>query len=153
MLTDDVIRFYRATGNFGFLSNLFKREIVFEGKTFPTNEHAYQYGKPKDIEVAEWIMKAPKPHLVALISHSLFFYDMKPEWNKIKVERMKAILRAKFTQHEDLKERLLQTGSKILIENSKMDAFWGIGKNGKGKNILGKLLMEIRSEFLSNSVE
>lgn len=35
----------------------------------------------------------------------------------------------------------------ILIENSKMDSFWGIGKNQKGKNMLGKLLMKVREEI------
>ena len=34
----------------------------------------------------------------------------------------------------------------ILVENSKIDSYWGIGKKGTGKNKLGKLLMKIRKE-------
>lgn len=32
--------------------------------------------------------------------------------------------------------------------NSPRDDFWGIGKNGNGKNMLGILLMEIRFESI-----
>lgn len=141
------IRFYRSSGEFGFLSNLYKKEIEFEGRKFPHSEAAYQFGKPKDPSVAEWIVNAPKPHLCAAMAHSLLSFDIKPEWNEIKVDRMRNILRVKFSQHEDLKKLLLGTGDAILIEDSKTDAFWGIGKKGNGKNMLGVLLMEIRKEM------
>ena len=141
------IRFYRATGEFGFLSNLYKRPIVFEGKKFSCSETAYQYGKPRDIKVANWLVKAPKPHLCAAAAHSLFVFDVKEDWNKTKVERMRRVLLAKFKQHKDLTEKLKATGNAKLIEESNMDAFWGIGKKGNGKNMLGVLLMEIRGKL------
>jgi hypothetical protein len=143
------LRFYRASGEYGFLSNLYKRELVFEGKKFKTSEHAYQYGKFAKKEVAEWAMEAPSPHLVAILAHGLFRWDVTPSWSQIKVDRMKSVLKEKFIQHEDLKNKLLETGNKFLIEESNIDAYWGIGKNGKGKNMLGLLLMEIREELKS----
>ena len=141
------IRFYRASGEYGFLSNLFKRPVVFEGREFPCSESAYQFGKPRDEKVAEWLVSAPKPHLCAAAAHSLFVFDVKEDWNKNKVERMRGVLRAKFSQHRDLAEKLLATGDADLIEESNMDAFWGIGKKGNGRNMLGMLLMEIREEL------
>lgn len=141
------IRFYRAIGIFGFMSNLYKRSIEFEGRTFTCSETAYQFGKPNDVKIAEWIVSAPKPHLCAAAAHSLFAFDIRPDWNQVKVDRMKAVLRAKFTQHEDLKKSLLDTGNARLIEESKSDAFWGIGKSGKGKNMLGVLLVELRDNL------
>ncbi|HAY22248.1 MAG TPA: DUF1768 domain-containing protein [Desulfobacterales bacterium] len=143
----DEIRFYRATGQYGFLSNLYPAEIVFEGRKFRSSEDAYQYGKPKSPEVAEWLVLAPKPHLCAAAAHALFVFDIRPEWNSIKIERMRAVLLAKFTQHESLRLKLLETGDAQLIEASNTDAFWGIGKKGNGKNMLGVLLMDIRREF------
>jgi hypothetical protein len=143
------IRFYRATGKFGFLSNLYKRPIEFEFRTFTCSETAYQFGKPNDVKIAEWIISAPKPHLCAAAAHSLFAFDIRQDWNQVKIDRMRAVLRAKFTQHVDLKKSLLDTGNAILVEESKFDAFWGIGKKGNGKNMLGVLLMEIRDEIRS----
>jgi hypothetical protein len=141
------IRFYRATGEFGFLSNLYPAKIVFEGIDFPSSEHAYQFGKFKDRKIAEWAMTAPKPHLIAILAHNLFVWDIVENWSAIKLTRMEAILEAKFTQHSDLRSKLLATQDKMLIEESTTDAFWGIGKKGMGKNMLGILLMKIRKQM------
>jgi ribA/ribD-fused uncharacterized protein len=50
----------------------------------------------------------------------------------------------KFTQYEDLKQLLLGTGNAHLVEDSPIDAFWGVGSNGQGENQLGLALMRIR---------
>lgn len=141
------IHFYRAVGEYGFLSNLYKRPIEFEGKCFTCSETAYQFGKPKDPDVAEWIISAPKPHLCASAAHALLSFDIRPDWNEIKVDRMKRVLTTKFSQWGDLQTMLLSTDNTILIEDSKTDAFWGTGKSGNGKNMLGILLMEVRKEL------
>ena len=141
-----IIKFYRAMGNYGFLSNLYKNPIEFEGRIFPTSEHAYQYGKFKDIKVREWAMKAPKPYLLSILAHGIFAWDIVENWSKKKVERMYKILQVKFSDNE-LKRQLLETRNAILLEDSKTDAFWGIGKKGTGRNMLGKLLMKIREEI------
>lgn len=68
-------------------------------------------------------------------------------WNKNRSNIMYKILIAKFTQHNDLKNILLNTGNSILIENAPWDSYWGIGKNGNGENMLGKILMKVRDEI------
>ena len=57
---------------------------------------------------------------------------------------MRNVLLTKFGQHPDLADKLLATGDALLIEDSKTDAYWGIGKKGNGQNWLGKCLMDIR---------
>jgi ribA/ribD-fused uncharacterized protein len=146
------IMFYRANGKYGFLSNLYKHPIEFEGREFPTSEHAYQFGKYRDKDTRDWVMKAPKPHLVAIVSHGLFAWDIVKNWSKIKKNRMYRILKVKFSD-PDLKEKLIATGKSILIENSKTDSYWGIGPKGTGKNMLGKLLMKVREELKTNNVK
>lgn len=141
------IRFYRATAAHGFLSNLYRSPVEFEGRWFHTAEHAYQFGKAVDPVVREWIISAPKPHLVAAAAHALFVFDVVPTWSQTKDERMRAVLRAKFRPRADLANWLLATGDARLIEASNMDAYWGIGKSGKGKNMLGVMLMEVREEL------
>lgn len=141
------IYFYRASGKNGFLSNLYKASVKFEGRWFPTSEHAYQYERFFNTEVAEWVMKAPSPRFVALVAHNLLPYDQVRDWKQIKVDRMRRVLVAKFIQHPDLGTRLIDTGDAELKENSKSDGFWGLGKRGNGKNMLGILLMQLRDKL------
>jgi ribA/ribD-fused uncharacterized protein len=149
------IGFYRANEKpYGAFSNLYRREIVFGGRKFPTSEHAYQAGKARKEVVREWILSAPSPSLVAMAAHGLYTWDIVPNWSNIKFERMRDVLRAKFTQHEDLRELLLSTGDARLVEtaktNSAVNRTWG-EVNGKGKNMLGILLMEVREELRTNA--
>lgn len=145
------ISFYRANEKpYGAFSNLFRCTVVFEGREYPTAEHAYQAGKARKDTVREWILSAPSPSLVAMAAHGLYTWDIVPGWSKNKFDRMRNVLRAKFTQHEDLKELLLSTGDARLVEVARTDSpvnrIWG-EVNGKGKNMLGVLLMEVREEI------
>jgi ribA/ribD-fused uncharacterized protein len=141
-----IIKFYRSVGKYGFLSCLYKKPIIFEEREFPSAEHAYQFGKFRDEDTRKWAMNAPKPHLLSILAHGLFSWDIVSNWSKIKVNRMYNVLKAKFSDNE-LKNKLIDTGDSILIENSKSDAFWGVGPHGKGKNTLGNLLMKVREEI------
>lgn len=145
------IRFYRANEKpYGAFSNLFRRPVEFEGETFDTAEHAYQAGKARKPAVKKWLMAAPSPSLLAMAAHGLYQWDIAPSWSRIKFDRMRGVLKAKFTQHEDLKQLLLSTGSARLIESATVDnavnRLWG-EVNGVGKNMLGVLLMELRAEL------
>lgn len=146
------IRFYRANEKpYGVFSNLFRRSMIFDGCLFPTAEHAYQAGKARKEKVREWLLNAPTPALVAMAAHGLYTWDIVPNWSQIKFSRMHDVLRAKFSQHADLREILLSTGNARLIEAARVDSLvnrtWG-EVNGKGLNMLGVLLMEVRSEFM-----
>jgi ribA/ribD-fused uncharacterized protein len=145
------IRFYRSNEKpYGGFSNLFRRPIVFEDTTFATAEHAYQAGKARRAEVRTWLMAAPSPALLAMAAHGLYQWDIAPSWSRIKFDRMRAVLHAKFTQHDDLREILLSTGSARLVEAATVDnavnRLWG-EVNGVGKNMLGALLMELRTQL------
>lgn len=151
----DEIRFYRANEKpYGVLSNLYRRDVEFEGETFATGEHAYQAGKARKPEVRKWLMSAPSPSLLAMAAHGLYYWDVAPGWSTSKFERMRGVLRAKFTQHADLRELLLSTGDARLVESATVDnevnRLWG-EVNGSGKNMLGVLLMEIREELRQNA--
>jgi len=150
------IRFYRASEKpYGAFSNLFRREVEFEGRTYITSEHAYQAGKARKPQVVEWLMAAPSPSLLAMAAHGLYYWDITPGWSTSKFDRMRRVLRAKFTQHEDLQRLLLLTGEAKLIETATMDnpvnRLWG-EVNGVGQNMLGVMLMELRDELRSEAV-
>jgi ribA/ribD-fused uncharacterized protein len=145
------VHFYRASERpYGAFSNLFRRTVIFEDRVYPTAEHAYQAGKARKEAVKEWILNAPTPALVAMAAHGLYTWDIVPEWSQIKFDRMRKVLRAKFTQHDDLKELLLSTGEARLVEagtvENEVNRVWG-EVNGRGKNMLGVMLMELRAEL------
>ena len=83
--------------------------------------------------------------------------NLKPEeiiddWEIKKIEVMKEGLFLKFKQNNELKSALLKTEYALLIEDSPTDMFWG-GKLEGSKNMLGKLLMEVREELRKNLEE
>src|SRR3546814_13935804 len=86
-------------------------------------------------------MNAPSPALLAMAAHGLYYWDVAPGWSTTKFDRMRAVLRAKFEQHLDLKELLLSTGSARLVESATTDnevnRLWG-EVNGIGKNKNGR---------------
>jgi len=148
------IQFYRANAKpYGAFSNLYRRPIFFEGREFPTAEHAYQAGKARKESVREWLLSAPTAALLAMAAHGLYTWDIVPNWSKTKYDRMRLVLRAKFAQHDDLRQLLLGTGNARLVEVGKVDNLvnrtWG-EVNGKGSNMLGRLLMELRDELRAN---
>lgn len=147
----DEIGFYRANEKpYGVFSNLYKRPIIFEDAEYQTSEHAYQAGKARKESVKKWLMDAPSPSLLAMAAHGLYVWDISPDWSKTKFDRMRGVLLAKFTQHDDLRELLMSTGDARLVEVATVDnavnRLWG-EVNGVGKNMLGVLLMELRDKL------
>ncbi len=71
--------------------------------------------------------------------------QIRPDWDSVKTSVMLTVLRAKFAIPY-LRNLLLKTGTAELVEDSPFDSFWGIGHDGKGQNMLGRLLMQIREE-------
>ncbi len=149
------IRFYRSNEKpYGVFSNLYPSPVEYEGTLYPTAEHAYQAGKARKQKVREWILSAPTPALAAMAAHGLYTWEVTPDWAKTKFDRMRQVLRAKFDQHPDLRQILVGTGSARLVEsgkvNNSVNRLWG-EVNGKGQNMLGLMLMELRDELSTSS--
>jgi len=60
---------------------------------------------------------------------------------------MRQAVLAKFTQHDDIRAILIETGDALLVEHTANDDYWGDGGDGSGKNMLGKILMSVREEL------
>ncbi|MCK5601399.1 NADAR family protein, partial [Candidatus Pacearchaeota archaeon] len=77
---------------------------------------------------------------------------LRTNWEDVKIDIMANLVRQKFQRHEYLKQNLLETGNAKLIEgNGWGDIFWGMYK-GVGKNMLGKILMQVREEIQINDI-
>ena len=72
---------------------------------------------------------------------------LRKDWESVKDQIMRKAVLAKFTQHDDLQEVLLSTGDAKLVEHTTNDSYWGDGGDGSGKNMLGRILMEVREQL------
>lgn len=139
----NVIKFYSVTDEFGEFSNFAYYPVKIDGKTWSTTEHYFQAQKFNDPNYQEKIRKAKTPNIAAILGRDRK-QKIRNDWDSIKCNIMKKALLAKFTQHEILQELLRNTGKAKLIEHTENDNYWGDGGNGKGRNMLGTILMDIR---------
>jgi len=134
-------------GENAFLSNFLERIITFDNKKFRTNEHAFQWKKTLNSHEQSLIQNAKTPGQSKREGRNC---TLRKDWEQIKKQVMFDIVMAKFSQHQDLKAKLLATGDAILIEgNVWHDNTWGNCTcnrciNIKGQNLLGLILMQVR---------
>lgn len=135
---------YGFTGNHRFLSNFAPAQVVYDGSSYPTTEHAYQAAKTLVASERRHMRNLRTPGEAKRYGRQV---TMRSDWEKVKLSVMEDLVRQKFTRHESLKKALLNTGDMYLEEtNAWGDTFWGVSK-GKGENHLGKILMKIRQEL------
>lgn len=142
----DVINFYLAGEEYGCFSNFSRHPIHLDGKTWPTSEHYFQAQKFEDESHQEEIRTAKSPMIAARMGRDRK-KPLRPDWESVKVAVMTEAVRAKFTQHDDLRDILLATGDAKLVEHTVNDSYWGDGGDGSGKNMLGQVLMRVREEL------
>ncbi|OMJ81753.1 hypothetical protein SteCoe_17691 [Stentor coeruleus] len=126
-----------------FLNNFAYSPFVLDGLEYKTVEHFYQANKFVGSQF-EAIRITETPDEAKRLAHS-YEYD-ESEWDKRKDEVMMRALKAKFEQHSELKEQLLNTGNLKLVEDSQRDLYWGGSMEGS-QNRLGQMLEELRSNY------
>lgn len=142
--SEDPIKFYSTAEAYGEFSNFAAFPVKIENRTWPTSEHYFQAQKFTAKGYSERIRKASSPAMAARLGRDRKV-PLRKDWEAVKIGVMRQALAAKFTQHPELKELLLSTGNRRVIESTANDDYWGDGGDGSGKNMLGRLLMEIRS--------
>lgn len=134
-------------GKYYFLSNFSESPIVLNGIIFTNGESAFH--SFKDLSKQSDFAKLD-PSSAKRKGRSV---KLRHDWEKVKDGIMYQVVYAKFDQNEDLKMKLLATGEQELIEgNTWGDTYWGVCQ-GRGKNMLGKILMRVRSELLCKRQE
>lgn len=145
-------------GEYDWLSNFHMRPISVGGAVLKSTEHFFASCKSVNPQEVKFVLDAPTAYEARQQGKTV---TLRPDWNDIRVEVMAIGLWYKFTYNPDLKDKLLLTGDKILIEgNWWHDNFWGDCKFGhgfvdtckrcqyiKGQNKLGKLLMQLRGYY------
>ena len=139
----DVIDHFR--GEFDWLSNFFQCQVEFEGMNFSNVEAAFQAAKCLDMKERERFFDLSGGQAKRLGRR----VELRSDWEEVKIDIMRQVLKSKFTHNPELRAKLIATGDAELIEgNNWNDRFWGVCR-GVGQNHLGKLLMEIRAELVN----
>ena len=134
-------------GKYSFLSNMHPAPVILDDMTFPNVENAYQAAKCAD-----------KSYMASFISmtaveakHAGRRVVVRSDWDTVKASIMDNLLRQKFA-HSSLKQKLIDLSDDEIVEDNYWgDTYWG-RCNGKGENVLGQLLMNIREECRAATV-
>ena len=139
--------------------------IKYDGLTFFTSEQAFMWEKAiyfGDIRTAKEILKTPSPKVAKELGREVKNFNAKI-WSQVSYDIMVKVNLFKYRQNVLIKDRLLSTEDKIIVEASPTDSIWGIGLHWSddrvldeskwmGQNLLGKVLMEIRDRLRNERV-
>jgi len=157
-----VLGFFSPENENGYLSNWYLCEFTYGIYKYSSTEQFMMAQKAllfRDFEVFEKMLKTNSPKTLKRLGKQVKNYD-DTIWGEVRQAMMHRGIRAKFQQNPDLLQKLIETDELILAECSPYDKLWGIGlavddarvqetAKWKGKNLLGSILMDVRSELKS----
>lgn len=157
----NTICFYHEYEEYGCFSNWYQSKFEYAGKSFSSVEQYMMYHKVmlfRQYDLAERIMASDDPAVIKKLGQTRFRTFDAVLWDEVCYVVVKRGVRAKFMQNPDILDTLLSTGNKVLAEASLKDTKWGIGvsvddadryivRKWTGKNLLGRILMEVRDEL------
>jgi ribA/ribD-fused uncharacterized protein len=140
------ICFYSKTENYYWLSNFSPHGFEVDGQFWPSVEHYFQAQKFPGNAIQDKIRMAKTPSKAKQLGRTRSV-PLRDDWEAVKDEIMRQAVLRKFETHKQLRQDLLDTGDEELIEKAPGDYYWGCGADGSGKNMLGKILMEVRARL------
>ena len=135
--------FYRTADAFGALSNFSSHPVEIDGRIWPTAEPYFQAQKFLDADIQASVAALDSPMEAARAGRDRSL-PLRADWEHVKDEIMRTAVWAKVRQHGDVRELLISTGSAVIVERTSNDSYWGDGGDGSGRNMLGRILMEVR---------
>lgn len=170
MSAQDISFYSEKEGDFKEFSNYYilKKDysLKINGQKWASVEHYYQAQKFTDETYKEIIRNAKTANIARILAtqktgggykwrtdlnpiiteHKERNVKIREDWEEKKEEIMEYIVQQKFSQNPKLLQKLKETKDLPIFEASPRDDFWGIGKNNKGLNKLGKILEKIREQ-------
>ena len=137
-------------GYFDFLNNEYPCQIYFDGLLFKSVAYGYQAARSFQRHIREKIALADNTNELYEIASKI---NDPENWSSLRLRMMESLVRDKFRRNKELRERLIATGTRELI-NTYNDAtisniYWGV-VDGKGQNQLGRLLEQVRNDCIQN---
>ncbi|MCM0612977.1 NADAR family protein [Marinobacter sediminum] len=117
-----------------------------EGKGWPTVEHYFQGMKFTDETRQEQVRTAATPAQARKLGRKRH-KSLRRDWKQVRETIMTRGVYVRCRTHPELAEELLNTGEQRIVENSNFDYFWGCGRDRRGDNCYGKVLMNVRAKL------
>lgn len=153
--TADVVSFAKTTAKYGGLSNMAPKYPLFVNEVMiHSSECLYQACKfPLHPQIQKQIIEQRNPMVAKEISRKYARF-VRDDWEDVKYKVMSWCIEVKLIQNWDsFAEVLSSTGDRPIVEYSAKDDTWGAMPEGNylvGKNALGRLLMQVRADYLVN---
>lgn len=156
-LYQDIICFDKPNEEYGYLSNSYLSNFVVRGETFSSVDQYMMYHKAlqfNDCIARDKIMQIKDVGMIKAIGREINGSNI--IWNGKKQLIAYQGLLSKFSQVDELKEQLINTGASVLALCSVDETFWGTGipvydnrrftmNEWQGQNVLGFSLMHVRN--------
>jgi len=142
---DDALYLSRADVNEP-LSSYSRHGFELEGRFWPSVEHYFQAMKFEDPAAQERVRLADHPSKARKLGRSRF-RKLRRDWPKLRRVIMTRAVYRKCRTHDDVAARLLATGDRKLVESNQYDYFWGCGRDRRGYNTYGLVLMDVRNKL------
>ena len=128
------------------LSSFSKAGFELDGSEWPSVEHYYQGMKFEEGELRESIRAADHPEKARQLAEDNKG-AVRKDWNQVREVMMTRAVYIKCRTHEEVAAALLATGDQKIVESSQYDYYWGCGRDGRGHNAFGKVLMAVRDKL------
>ena len=125
--------------------------IELEGEHWRSAEHYLQASLARTASHVARIKLAASA-LEAYRLGNVWYRRKRENWKSLRRVFMTRALYTKAMMYPDVKEALLNTGDESIIETSAYDHYWGIGRDQRGVNMLGKVWENIRSKIREDAI-
>ncbi len=121
--------------------------FLLDGKLWPTVEHYISAMQFENNRQQEKIRCLETAALATRAGKWSWFKRQRPNWNNLRVVYMTRGVYTRCKTHDEVRKRLLDTADARLVENSQYDYYWGCGRDRRGENMYGKVLMNVRQKL------
>lgn len=147
---EEAVQFSRFDKDSPF-STVSDHPFLLDDVQWRTAEHYYQASKYKGLAYAETIILAQDGQQAYKLGNRWLKRKV-PDWKVNRQLYMTRALFRKVKEYQEIEAALLDTGDALIIETSLYDYHWGLGRDQRGENTLGKVWMDIRKRLRSENL-
>ena len=128
------------------LSSFSRHGFDLDGHFWPSVEHYFQGMKFENSEYQDKVRSAEHPSKARKLGRTRF-KRIRKDWSKVRRVIMTRAVYTKMRTHPEVADLLLATGDQKIVENTQYDYFWGCGRDFRGHNTYGQVLMDVRDKL------
>lgn len=128
------------------LASFSRHPFELDGMEWPSVEHYFQAMKFADSALREKIRSAPHPKIAQKIARWQF-WKVRRDWKEVQRAMMTRGTWIKCHAYPEIARQLLDSGDRMIVESSLYDYYWGCGRDQRGHNYYGKMLMDVRNKL------